>query len=76
MDKASMVQRYTQNNTVFCYMIVTKARGISELIFIERGTKMTSGNKLDSYDLPDHNTVTSLEGLPTALSRYLGYYSY
>lgn len=62
MDKASMVQRYPQNNAVFCYMIVTKARGISELVFIERGAKMASGNKLDGYDLLDHTFTSLLRG--------------
>lgn len=47
-----------QQSVLFCD--VTKASGISELIFIERGAKMTSGNELDGYDLPDHSTFTSL----------------
>lgn len=57
-----------QQSVLFCD--VTKASGISELIFIERGAKMTSGNELDGYDLPDHSTFhQSPEGLQTALSR-------
>lgn len=47
-----------QHSVLFCD--VTKASGISELIFTERGAKMTSGNEFDGYGLPDHRTFTSL----------------
>lgn len=49
-----------QNSTVFSPVMSPRQVASQSSFFFERGAKMTSGNELDGYGLPDHSTFTSL----------------